>query len=139
MSTNSMSSIYLDRCLKRRKRAAWNEEGVARAQFRYTSVLEKLGENCEAEKQRTPARKTRERFMKEYSAYLPITDDGEAVFDQMVSIWAGRFTGKLKQVALAFPNEPDIEPKMESIEISDGSCWMWTMQRYVDKSQLYHK
>ena len=100
---NSMSSIYLERCLERRKRAAWNEEGVARAQFRYASVLEKLGENSEAEKQRNAARKTRERFMKEYPAYLAITDDDEAVFDQMVSIWAGRFTGKLKQVALASP------------------------------------
>ena len=35
-------------------------------------------------------------------AYLPITDDDEAVFEQMVSIWTGRFTGKLKQVALGF-------------------------------------
>ena len=104
-----MSSIYLDQCLERRKRAAWNEEGVARAQFRYASVLEKFGEKIEAEKQRTAARKTRERFMKDYPAYLLITDDDEAIFDQMVSIRAGRFTGKLKQVALASPNEPDLE------------------------------
>ena len=100
---NSMSRMYLDWCLERRKRAAWNEEGVARAQFRYASVLEKLGENSEVEKQRNAARKTRERFMKEYPVYLPITDEDEAIFDQMVSIWAGRFTGKLKQVALASP------------------------------------
>ena len=93
--TNSMSSIYLDRRLERRKQAAWNE-GVARAQFRYAFILEKLGENSEAEKQRNAARKTRERFIRD-------SDHGEAVFDQMVSIWAGRFTGKLKQVALASP------------------------------------
>lgn len=96
-----MSSIYLERCLERRKRATWNEDGVARAQFRYASVLEKLGGNAEAEKQRNAARKTRERFMEEYPAYLPVTDDEEAVFDQIISIWAGLFTGKLKQVALA--------------------------------------
>ncbi len=100
ISANSTSSIYLDRCLERRKRAAWNE-GVARAQFRYAYVLEKLGEKSEAEKQLIAARKARERFVKDYPAYLPETDDDEAVFDQMVSIWAGRFTGKLEQVALA--------------------------------------
>ena len=98
-----MSNVYLDRCLERRKRAAWNEEEVARVQFRYAFVLEKLGEESEAEKQRMAARKTRERFMKDYRDYLPVTDDDEAVFDRMVSIWAGRFTGKLKQMALASP------------------------------------
>lgn len=121
--TNGMDSIYLGRCLERRKRAAWNE-GVARAQFRYASVLEKLGENSEAEKQRTAARRTRERFLKSYPAYFPITDDDEAVFDQMVSIWDGRFTGKLKQVVLASPKKPDVEltmEPMEPMEVSDGS------------------
>lgn len=92
-------SIYLDRCLERRKRAAWNEEGVARAKFRYAQVLERLGEQVEADKQRDMASNTRKRFMKEYSEYLPQTGDEEAVFDQMVSIWSGRFTGKLKQTA----------------------------------------
>ena len=98
-----MSSLYLDRCLERRKRAAWNEEGVARAQFRYASVLEKLGDTSEAKKQRNAAKKTQERFVKDYPAYHPATDDDEAVFDQMVSIWAGQFTGKLKQMASASP------------------------------------
>lgn len=121
ISANSLSSIYLDRCLERRKRAAWNEEGVARAQFRYASVLEKLGEKSEAEKQRNAARKTRERFMQDYQGYLPRTGDDEAVFDQMVSIWVGRFTGKLKQGALASPNKPDLNLDMESIDISAGS------------------
>ena len=108
ISANSSSSMYLNRCLERRKRAAWNEEGVARAQYRYAYVLEKLGDNSEAEKQRTSARKTRDRFLRDYPAYLPITDDDEAVFDQMVSIWAGRFTGNLKQAVLAFPSESDL-------------------------------
>ena len=120
ISANCTSSLYLDQCLERRKRAAWNEEGVARAQFRYAYVLEKFGEKSEAEKQRTAAMKTRERFMKDYSAYLPTTADDEAVFDQMVSIWAGRFTGKLKQVALAISNEPDLEFIGGSMEVSNG-------------------
>ena len=119
ISANSMSSIYLDRSLERQKRAAWNEE-VARAQFRYASVLGKLGEDSEAEKQRNTARKTRERFMKDYQGLLPRTDDDEAVFDQMVSIWVGRSTGKLKQGALASPNKPDLKLDMEAIEISAG-------------------
>ena len=98
-----MSSVYLYRWLERRKRAAWNEEGVARAQFRYAFVLEKLGEESDAEKQRNAAKKTRDRFMEDYEDYLPATDNYEAVFDQMVSIWAGRFTGKLKQITVASP------------------------------------
>lgn len=122
ISANSMSSIYLHRCLERRKRAAWNGEGVARAQFRYASVLEKLGKKSEAEKQRNAARKTREWFVKDYPEYLPKTDDDEAVFDQMVSIWAGRFTGKLKHFrGLASSKEPDLELNMYSPEVSDGS------------------
>ena len=59
--------------------------------------------------------------MKDYQGYLPRTGDDEAVFDQMVSIWVGRFTGKLKQRALASPNKPDLKLDMESIEISAGS------------------
>ncbi|KAG8533100.1 uncharacterized protein KY384_001883 [Bacidia gigantensis] len=90
--------VYLDCCLERRKRNAWNEEGVARAQFRYAHVLEQLGEKTEAAKQRELSRKTMLRFMERYPRYLPQTpDDEESVLDQMVSIWAGRFTGKMVQ------------------------------------------
>lgn len=116
-----MFSIYLDRCLEWRKRAAWNEEGVARAQFRYAHVLDNLGEKAEAQKQRTAARRTRERFMKEYPEYLPKEADDETVFDQMVSIWAGRFTGKLKQAVPAFANEPEVAINMESLDLSSTS------------------
>ena len=116
ISANSSSSIYLNRCLERRKRAAWNEEGVARAQYRYAYVLDKLGDKSEAKKQRASAMKTQGRFLRDYPAYLPITDDDEAVFDQMVSIWAGRFTGKLKQAVLAFPSESDLGRNESDLE-----------------------
>ena len=90
---------------------------MARAQFRYAHVLDKLGEKGEAEKQRTAARKTRERYMKEYPEYLDKADGEEAVFDQMVSIWAGRFTGKLKQVVPDF----DLASGTESVNLSSAS------------------
>ena len=90
---------------------------MARAQFRYAHVLDELGERGEAAKQRTAASKTRERYMKEYPDYLDIADGEEAVFDQMVSIWAGRFTGKLKQVVPAF----DVVSGTESVSLSSAS------------------
>ena len=118
ISANSSSSMYLDRCLESRKRAAWNEEGVARAQYRYAYVLEKLGDMAEAEKQRASAMKTKDHFLRDYQAYLPKIDDDEAVFDQMVSIWAGRFTGKLKQADLTFPSGSDLGSNTETVEMS---------------------
>ena len=117
ISANSSSSMYLDRCLERRKRAAWNE-GVARAQYRYAYVVDKLGDKSGAEKQRASAMKTQHRFLRDYPAYLPKTDDDEAVFDQMVSIWAGRFTGKLKQADLTFPSGSDLGSNTEAVEMS---------------------
>ena len=118
ISANGSNSMYLSRCLEGPKRAAWNEEGVARAQYRYAYVLDKLGDTSEAEKQRTSAMKTKDRFLRDYSAYLPKTNDDEAVFDQMVSIWAGRFTGKLKQVDLTFPSGSDLGSNTEAMEMS---------------------
>ena len=115
-----MSREYLDKCLERRKRNSWNEEGIARAQHRYAYVLEKLGEKEEAEKLAKAARKTRERYMKEYPYYLPDTMDDEAVFDQMVSIWSGRFTGKMKQKTPDFPEEPDFTKLDEDVARLDG-------------------
>jgi hypothetical protein len=84
---------------------------VARAQYRYARVLDRIAEREEAggrlvdvEKIRLDATKRRkavdgvlQRFRKDYSEYLPDTEDKEAILDQMVSLWAGRFTGKLKQ------------------------------------------
>ena len=90
--------MYLERCLERRTRASWDEEGVARAQFRYSQVLDKIGEKEEAQKMYQIATDTRLKFMKKYPKYLPQTDGEEVVFDQMVSVWSGRFTGKMKQV-----------------------------------------
>lgn len=73
-------------------------EGVARAQYRYANVLDKLDHKAEAEAYKKEAKKTMLRFMKEYADYLPQNpDDEEAILDQMVSVWAGRFTGKMKQ------------------------------------------
>ncbi|KAK4550294.1 hypothetical protein LTR36_003261 [Oleoguttula mirabilis] len=102
---------YLSTCLQRRKRAAWNEEGVVRAQFRYANVLRTLAANSrakgdeksaeadaqEAEKIATKVTQVIQRYRKEYGKYLPQNEDEEQNLDQMVSVWSGRFTGGLKQ------------------------------------------
>lgn len=89
---------HLSKCLERRKRFVWNEEGVARAQFFRGKVLSRLGHAEDSERSFVAARKVRDRFIKEFPQYLALESEDElAVFDQMVSIWAGRFTGKLKQ------------------------------------------
>jgi hypothetical protein len=80
------------------KRSVWNEEGVARAQFLYADVLKQLGRNAAAEGYLSQAQATRDRFLKEYPQWLKADKDDElVVFDQMVCLWAGRYTGKLKQ------------------------------------------
>lgn len=106
--------------MERRKRNYWNEEGVGRAQYRYAQVLEELGEKEKAESYADAARMTRERFMKEYAYYLPDTGDDEAVFDQMVSIWSGRFTGKMRQVKPELPDAPDSRKLDESVVKLEG-------------------
>jgi hypothetical protein len=107
---------YLDTCLQRRKRAIWNEEGVARAQYRYARVLDRIAEREEAVGRIMDAEQVRldatkrckavdgvlQRFRKDYPEYLPDTEDKEAILDQMVSLWAGRFTGRLKQPGADF-------------------------------------
>ena len=90
--------LYL-KCLDRRKRSAWNEEGVARTEFLYAETLHGLNKPEEAEKHLKSARKVRDRYLKQYPQWLKEDEDGDelVVFDQMVSIWAGRYTGKMKQ------------------------------------------
>jgi hypothetical protein len=118
---------YLETCLERRKRAVWNEEGITRAQFRYSDVLRTLagqaqtrGEdvkakehNDDAERRAREVTRIVERYRKEHEKYMPVNQDIEANLDQMVSIWAGRFTGGLKQQALDLsfvPNDGDEVP-----------------------------
>lgn len=101
---------YLQTCLERRKWAAWNEEGVTRAQFRYAKVLRAraakeaaagndiTAQKCieDAEKREAEVAQTIERYRKDYEPYLFRSEDQEAHLDQMVSLWAGRFTGGLQ-------------------------------------------
>jgi hypothetical protein len=86
----------LKRCLERRKRYAWNPEEVARAQFRLSQVLKRPKKDEEAEIRGKEASRTRRLYLKRFSDQLTDDPDEEVVFDQMVSLWAGRFTGKLK-------------------------------------------
>lgn len=86
----------LRKCLERRKRYAWTIEEVARAQFRLAQVLKRRNKTDEAKKYAEAASRTRRIFLDRYPDQLWDDPDEEVVFDQMVSLWAGRFTGKLK-------------------------------------------
>lgn len=116
--------LYL-KCLDRRKRSVWNQEGVARAQYLYAQTLVALATtmeedlqqnqaNYEAEKLRAmneeiadkreeaqklskQAKATKESFLKTYPQWLPDSgSDDLVVLDQMCCMWAGRYTGKLR-------------------------------------------
>jgi tetratricopeptide (TPR) repeat protein len=119
---------YLESCLQRRKRAVWNEEGITRAQFRYANVLRTLAKQAQqsgdeekakayaedAKKRAAEVTRIVQRYRKEYEKYMPVSEDEESNLDQMVSIWAGRFSGGLRQLEpdLSFlPDDgPDIPP-----------------------------
>lgn len=87
--------------MERRKRYAWTEEGVARAQYWYSKVLSKLGKDEDAQKQMVQALTTKRRFLENYPKFLKDDPDDQVVLDRMNSIEAGRLTGRLKQ-----PNGP---------------------------------
>lgn len=102
---------HLRTCLERRKRAAWNDEGVTSAQSRYAKVLRSLAERAQDNEDEEKAQmlvheaRTREaevaraikRYRQGYKYYMPESEDEEENLDKMVSIWAGRFTGGLTQ------------------------------------------
>ena len=76
--------------------SCWDREGVARARLRYHHVLKSLGKNDEAGAEKQAAYTIRDQLKKECEGYLrdPDPDNEFAIFDQMCSMWAGRFTGK---------------------------------------------
>lgn len=86
-------------CLERRKRDSWNPEEAARANFRLAEVLKQRGKMNEAESFAAEASRVRRTFLREYPDQLIDNAEEEVVFDQMVSLWAGRFTGKLRDGA----------------------------------------
>lgn len=114
---------YLETCLQRRKRAVWNEEGITRAQFRYANVLRSLAKQAQAdgdeqisrayaedaEKRTREVTKIIKRYRRDYERYMPPGENEEENLDQMVSFWAGRFTGRLKQPELNFSILGDVE------------------------------
>ncbi|KAL9103692.1 MAG: hypothetical protein Q9163_001286 [Psora crenata] len=102
---------YLDCCLERRKLASWDREGVGRARFRYHHVLKSLGKIDEARTELERAHTIRDQVKIECGDYLSEPDPSNelAIFDQMCSMWAGRFTGKIMQdstPSLDFTNTP---------------------------------
>jgi hypothetical protein len=61
--------------------------------------LKQLDKTDEADSYAKEASKTRRIFLQRYSDQLNDDPDEDVVFDQMVSPWAGRFTGKLRDGA----------------------------------------
>ena len=90
--------FHFTTCLEPQKRSAWDEECIARARFLYSNVLGRLGREEEAESQLKQARAIRDKYLAKYPKWLKEDEDDElVVFDQMVCLWAGRYTGRLKQ------------------------------------------
>jgi hypothetical protein len=115
------------KCLDRRKRTHWDQEGVARTQFLYSKSLKALYERDQEEltlhepdlspekvaelKKRIAdrreeanslaqqAEKTKRKFLEDYPKWLHDSEDDLEVYDQMCCMWAGRYTGKLKDGA----------------------------------------
>ena len=87
-------------CLQRRKRGQWEREGVARAQYRHHLVLKRLGKYDDATKVLKDARLARDQLLKENEDYLQYDEDRDEleIFDQICSMWAGRFTGKIARM-----------------------------------------
>lgn len=89
---------YLTECLKTRRRLNWTQEGIATALMRLSKLLHTLGEHDEAEIHAKEAYSIRDEMLSKHSEYL--RDDGGdemVVFDRMIPIWAGRFTGGLSK------------------------------------------
>lgn len=78
----------------------WDEESTTRARYLYGIVLQQLGRGKEAEIQLQQARVVRDRYLAKYPHWLTEDPNDElAVFDQMVCMWSGRYTGGLKQLS----------------------------------------
>ena len=96
---------YLSSCFERRKLASWDQEGVARAHFRYHHVLKTLSNINKADFQSSKTFTIRDHLKKKCKDYLTDLDPSNelAIFDQMCSMWAGRFTGRLAQTSTTWP------------------------------------
>lgn len=101
-------------------------------------MLRRLGRTDEADKYLEEARETRDEYLKKYPRWLePDQDDELVVFDQMVSMWAGRFTGPMKQkleVAVGAATEESVtSPTMGVQALSSDEA---TLQGDLDESGL---
>lgn len=125
---------FLATCLQRRRRAVWNDEGVTRAQYRYANVLHALASEAaasgdasksqsyadEAKQLHKAVEETVQRYRRDYSEYMPLNEDIESNLDQMVSIWAGRFSGGLRQVDVDLSVLDKAVSKVQAV-VAEGS------------------
>ncbi|KAL8838628.1 MAG: hypothetical protein Q9170_002074 [Blastenia crenularia] len=113
------AEYHLIQCLDQCKRSVWDRESIARAEYLYASVLEKTGRHDEAQSYLAEAREEKEHCKEKYPQWLPMesAENELAVFDQMVCMWAGRYTGKLKQMT----EDPELAQNASQLEESRSS------------------
>lgn len=70
---------------------------MARARYFRSLVLRELGRTVEADIDLARAMDVHNERLRDYAEILPQNATEAEVFDQMVSLWSGRFTGKLYQ------------------------------------------
>lgn len=70
---------------------------MAMLHFRYARALTALKEDVQAKKHKELAQAIQSSFLKLYPRYLSSDLTEEEIFNQMIPIWAGRFTGGLVQ------------------------------------------
>ena len=113
---DSLTRNYLETCLEANHRIHWSEEGVAYAHFRLAKILQEMGEHAEAMTHKTRAEEIRNRMMKAYPEYLKEYPDNEvALYDQMISIWSGRCTYRMKEGTAVTA----VKSKQETLDLAD--------------------
>ncbi|KAK0732045.1 P-loop containing nucleoside triphosphate hydrolase protein [Lasiosphaeris hirsuta] len=98
MGSNVDAEREFKTCLQRQYKANWTVEGVARAQYWYSRVLEALDKPKEAARELRSAKLVKDKYLEEFSEFLNQDKDNEAaVYDQMVPIWVLQTSGPLHE------------------------------------------
>ena len=113
---DSRNRTHLETSLETNRRIHWSEEGIAYAHFRLGKSLQELGEHDEAAIHKSQAVAIRDKFLKAYPEYLEeCPHDERAIYDQMISIWSGRCTYRMKEGKAATA----VEPKQEVSDLAE--------------------
>ena len=88
-------SDYMVECIESAKNSKFPEEALGRAQYHLMKILREQGiEQEEADKLEVDALKTLDKYSQYTSEFLKGVDDPMTLFDDLQSIFDGRFTGQ---------------------------------------------